>query len=91
MYHDREEDAKQALAIIYGEDESQSQFDTLKEAQDKEPDANVSYADMLTPSHDQFHPTVLTVMAQVNQALTGYGAISVYGPQIFEVSEHSLV
>lgn len=31
----------------------------------------------------QFHPTVVTVMGQVNQALTGYGAVSVYGPQIF--------
>lgn len=41
--------------------------------------------DMFTPSHAQFHPTMLTVMGQVNQALTGYGAISVYGPQIFEL------
>ena len=30
-------------------------------------------------------PTVITVMGQVNQALTGYGAISVYRPQIFEL------
>lgn len=27
---------------------------------------------------------MLTIMGQINQALTGYGAISVYGPQIFE-------
>lgn len=47
--------------------------------------ANELLRDMLTPSHDQFHPTMLTVMGQVNQALTGYGAISVYGPQIFEL------
>jgi hypothetical protein len=40
---------------------------------------------MITPSHDQFHPTIITIMGQVNQALTGYGAVSVYGPQIFEV------
>jgi len=26
-----------------------------------------------------------TVMGQVNQALTSYGAVSVYGPQIFEL------
>jgi hypothetical protein len=29
---------------------------------------------------------MVTVMCQVNQALTGYGAVSVYGPQIFGVS-----
>jgi hypothetical protein len=28
---------------------------------------------------------MITVMGQVNQALTGYGAVSVYGPQIFEL------
>lgn len=85
IYHDKEEDAQKALTVIYGEEDSQKQLDQLKESHDKEPDANVSYADMLSPSHDQFHPTVLTIMAQVNQALTGYGAISVYGPQIFQL------
>ncbi|TIA46184.1 general substrate transporter, partial [Aureobasidium pullulans] len=40
---------------------------------------------MLTPGHAQFHPTMITVMGQINQALTGYGAVSVYGPQIFEL------
>ena len=39
---------------------------------------------MLLPKGPQFHPTVVTVMGQVNQALTGYGAVSAYGPQIFE-------
>jgi hypothetical protein len=29
---------------------------------------------------------MVTIMCQINQALTGYGAVSVYGPQIFEVS-----
>jgi hypothetical protein len=33
----------------------------------------VSYKDMLTPGHAQFHPTMLTIMGQINQALTGYG------------------
>ena len=37
------------------------------------------------PNGVQFHPTMVTVMGQVNQALTGYGAVSVYGPQIFEL------
>lgn len=40
---------------------------------------------MLLPSGSQFHPSMVTVMGQVNQALTGYGAVSVYGPQIFEL------
>lgn len=43
---------------------------------------------MFTPSHDQFHPTMLTVMGQVNQALTGYGAISVYGESPLFLSLH---
>lgn len=40
---------------------------------------------MIWPGSKQFHPTMVTVMGQVNQALTGYGAVSVYGPQIFEL------
>jgi len=90
IYHDREEDAKNSLSIIYGEDESQSQFKQLKESQDKEPDS-LTYLDLLTPGRKQFHPTILTIMAQVNQALTGYGAVSVYGPQILEVRRRSLL
>lgn len=35
--------------------------------------------------HGSIPPTILTIMGQVNQALTGYGAVSVYGPQIFEL------
>lgn len=40
---------------------------------------------MLLPGRSQFHPTIVTIMGQINQALTGYGAVSVYGPQIFEL------
>ena len=40
---------------------------------------------MISPKGAQFHPTIVTIMGQVNQALTGYGAVSVYGPQIFEL------
>lgn len=90
IYHDREDEAKKSMEEIYGKEESKEQFKQLKESHENEPDANISYADMLSPSHDQFHPTVLTIMAQVNQALTGYGAISVYGPQIFAVSNFIL-
>lgn len=86
IYQDREEDAEGALKKIYGDDSDdyKSKLKELKEAHDKEP-SGVSYKDMLTPGHDQFHPTFLTILAQVNQALTGYGSISVYGPQIFEL------
>ena len=40
---------------------------------------------MIWPGSEQWHQTVITIMGQVNQALTGYGAVSVYGPQIFEL------
>lgn len=85
-FHEREDDAKQAIEQVYGEDsdESKKKLDELLESSKNE-DTDVSYTDMFSPSHDQFHPTMLTVMGQVNQALTGYGAVSVYGPQIFEV------
>ncbi|OAK98383.1 general substrate transporter [Phaeosphaeriaceae sp. SRC1lsM3a] len=84
IFNEREEDAKKALENIYGED-AKAQFDDLVEQHEKEKDESVSYLDMLKPSNPQFHPTMVTIMCQVNQALTGYGAVSVYGPQIFEL------
>jgi MFS family permease len=84
IFNDKHDEAKAALEQIYG-DEGQKQFDELKEAHDKEAGDSVGYFDMLNPYHDQFHPTMITVMGQINQALTGYGAVSVYGPQIFHV------
>ncbi|KAL1792772.1 hypothetical protein ACET3X_009279 [Alternaria dauci] len=84
IFHDRQEDAKNALNDIYG-DEGKEKLDELLEQHEKEKDVKVGYLDMLTPGHEQFHPTMVTVMCQVNQALTGYGAVSVYGPQIFEL------
>jgi MFS family permease len=84
IFNDRQDDAKAALEDIYG-DESKEKFDELIEQHEKEKDENVGYLDMVNPYHPQFHPTMVTIMCQVNQALTGYGAVSVYGPQIFEV------
>lgn len=84
IFHDREDDAKKSLEGLYG-DEAKGKLDELLEQHEKEKDENVGYWDMLTPGHAQFHPTIVTIMCQVNQALTGYGAVSVYGPQIFEV------
>lgn len=56
----------------------------LTEAHEQEQrDGMMTYVDMLILGRDQWHPTVVTIMGQINQALTGYGAVSVYGPQIF--------
>lgn len=87
IYHGNEEDAKRSLADIMGDDEVDDKCKELVDShkQETESGGSVGYVDMLTPGHAQFHPTVITIMGQVNQALTGYGAVSVYGPQIFEL------
>lgn len=85
VFHDRQDDAHGALEDIYGEDEAKGKLDELNKAHDEESAHSVGYSDMLMPSGNSFHPTVVTIMGQVNQALTGYGAVSVYGPQIFEL------
>jgi MFS family permease len=87
IYHDKEEEAKRSLADIMGDDEVDDKCKELVDShkQETESGGSVGYIDMLTPGHAQFHPTVITIMGQVNQALTGYGAVSVYGPQIFEL------
>lgn len=82
---DREDDAKKALIDIHGEEDGKDKLDELKKATEEESDKTIHYKDMLLPSGSQYHPTMITVMGQVNQALTGYGAVSVYGPQIFEL------
>lgn len=85
IYHGRQTDAQAALNDIYG-NEGDSKLDELLDIHEKEKDQHVSYLDMFMPGHPQFHPTMIVIMGQINQALTGYGAVSVYGPQIFEVS-----
>lgn len=87
IYHDKEEDAKRSLADIMSDDEVDDKCKELVDShkQETESGGSVGYVDMLTPGHAQFHPTIITIMGQVNQALTGYGAVSVYGPQIFEL------
>jgi len=85
VFHDREDEAEHSLTRIFGKDDAKEHMDELKDNSKNERDSNVSYWDMLTPGHPQFHPTIITIMGQVNQALTGYGAVSVYGPQIFEL------
>ncbi|OCL08801.1 general substrate transporter [Glonium stellatum] len=85
VYHNRKKDARQALENIYGYEEGKAKWDELLESHEKEKDAHVGYRNMFTPGHPQFHPTIVTIVGQINQALTGYGAVSVYGPQIFEL------
>ena len=85
IHHGRQTDAQSALNEIYG-NEGDSRLDELIDAHEREKGQSVGYIDMLKPSHPQFHPTVVDIMGQINQALTGYGAVSVYGPQIFGVS-----
>ena len=86
VLHGDNERAKRSIKRVFGEDEVEDRIKDLTEAHKKEEeDGTTSYSDMLWPGNSQFHPTVLTVMGQVNQALTGYGAVSVYGPQIFEL------
>ncbi|KAK7894211.1 hypothetical protein LTR67_005969 [Exophiala xenobiotica] len=80
------ERAKKAIRRVFGADEVEDRIAELTAAHKKEQEEGmISYTDMLWPGGSQFHPTVVTVMGQVNQALTGYGAVSVYGPQIFEL------
>jgi len=86
VLHQQTDRAKRSIAAVFGEDQVDDRINELQEAHEQEEkDGMVTYADMLIPGRDQWHPTVVTIMGQVNQALTGYGAVSVYGPQIFEL------
>lgn len=75
VFHDKYDEAKEALKVILGEEDAESKCDELIQASKDESGQNIGYKDMFTPSHTQFHPTMLTVMGQVNQALTGYGGM----------------
>ena len=83
IFHDRHDDAKASLDQIYDSSDAKQKLDELQEAAEDESSSNITYAHMLNPKDPSFHPTVVTVMGQVNQAATGIGAISVYGSQLF--------
>lgn len=85
MAQERKEDAQIALESIHGKEIASTKFEELSKAHSEESDKAITYSDMLLPGRSMFHPTMVTVMGQINQALTGYGAVSVYGPQIFEL------
>jgi hypothetical protein len=78
VLHQQDDKAKRSIATVFGEEEVENRFKELTEAHDKEMEDGAA-------SGSQSNLTVITVMGQINQALTGYGAISVYGPQIFEL------
>ena len=73
VFHDKGEEAKKSLERIEGSEEAPKKYEELEEAAKNESDEKVGYVDMFTPGHKQFHPTMITVMGQINQALTGYG------------------
>ncbi|KAI1455545.1 general substrate transporter [Annulohypoxylon moriforme] len=81
----RSDDAHNVLITLHGETEAEHKLDELTKAQQEETAHRIGYYDMIWVNGSQFHPTMITVMGQINQALTGYGAVSVYGPQIFEL------
>ena len=86
VLHGKEVQAKKSIKRVFGDDQVEDRHKELVDAHKKEEEeGTTSYADMIWPGGSQFHPTVITAMGQVNQALTGYGAVSVYGPQIFEL------
>jgi hypothetical protein len=85
MSKEQKYEAQKALEELWSRKDAKSKLDDLQEAQDNESNAKVGYKDMLLPSGSQFHPSMVTAMGQINQALTGYGAVSVYGPQIFQL------
>jgi sugar porter (SP) family MFS transporter len=84
-FHSEHEAAREALEMIYGVEEASSKLKDLQKSADEEGDQQIDYKHMLNPKDDAFHPTIVTIMGQVNQALTGIGALSVYGPQLFEL------
>ena len=82
----KKDKAKRSITIMFGEEGADEILDELITAHEEEKTHGmIGYMDMFTPSNPQFHPTCVTIMGQINQALTGYGAVSVYGPQIFEL------
>ncbi|KAL9620088.1 MAG: hypothetical protein Q9160_005378 [Pyrenula sp. 1 TL-2023] len=92
ILHERQDDAKQSLADVFGADTADEKLSTLVDAHEEEQKSGIiTYSDLLLPSGNQSHPTTVTIMGQVNQALTGYGAVSVYGPQIFELLGFSVM
>merc|ERR1712093_248884 len=65
---ERTDDAKKALQSIYSNQDAKCKLEELQEANENEGDEKVGYKDMLLPGGSQFHPSMVTVMGQVNQS-----------------------
>lgn len=70
--------AKGALAEIYDKGEVDRELEKLQKGRAEESSNKISWGDMLSMRGSQFHPTMLTVMGQVNQALTGFVMLFVF-------------
>ena len=68
---EKDEKAKGALAEIFDEGDVDGELEKLQKGREEESSHKVGYSDMLLMWGSQFHPTMLTIMGQVNQALTG--------------------
>lgn len=68
VLHDKLDKAKNSIKKVFGEDQVEPRIKELDEANKKEQeDGRPTYWDLCLPSGSQFHPTVVTVMGQVNQ------------------------
>lgn len=85
VFQEKDEKSKKSLSQIYDKGDAEEELKTLKKAREDASSKPIGYSDMLSINGSQFHPTMLTVLGQINQALTGYGCISVYGPQVFQL------
>lgn len=83
IFHERHDEASEALKTIYSSDVAKTKLQELQDSAESEGSENIGYSHMLNPKDKSWHPTVVTIMGQINQAFTGIGAISVYGSQLF--------
>jgi sugar porter (SP) family MFS transporter len=85
MSLNKPDDAHKALTAVHGPADAQAHLERVIATQIRDLETPVRFADLLLPRGLQFHPTIVSSMAQINQALTGYAAVAVYGPQMFQL------
>jgi MFS family permease len=64
VYNEKTDQATEALEQLFGKEESKERTEQLKEAHKQEADQDISYWDMFTPGHSQYHPTIITIMGK---------------------------
>ncbi|KAI1658759.1 general substrate transporter [Daldinia decipiens] len=80
------DEARVVLSNLYGDDQANHKLQELQEVQQEEAEeAAGCLLDRLCCGPGRFHPNMITIMVQFNQAMTGAGAVSVYGSQIFQL------